>query len=69
MVSPSENTAGHSSKWQVKPPSDAGSKTADTMTKIAQTAGVALSDLEAANPGVDANKLQIGQQLKMPMGN
>jgi LysM repeat protein len=39
------------------------------MTKIAQTAGVALSDLEAANPGVDANKLQIGQQLKMPMGN
>src|SRR5438067_141628 len=27
-VSPSEKTSGNSSNWQVKPPSDAGSKTA-----------------------------------------
>ncbi len=35
-------------------------------TKIAAANGVKLSDLMAVNPGVEWNKLKIGQKLKLP---
>jgi LysM repeat protein len=34
--------------------------------KIARDQGVSLGDLQAVNPGVDWNKLKIGQKLKLP---
>ncbi len=38
----------------------------DTLSGIARKAGVTLSALEAANPGVDSTRLRIGQKLKVP---
>jgi len=41
-------------------------KSGDTFTKIAQTLGVKLSDIEKANPGVDSTRLRVGQKLNVP---
>ena len=41
-------------------------KPGDGGAKIAKTAGVSLSDLQAVNPGVDWTKLKIGQKVKLP---
>ena len=41
-------------------------KSGDTFYKIAQTYGISLASLSAANPGVDQNKLTIGQQIQIP---
>jgi zinc D-Ala-D-Ala carboxypeptidase len=38
----------------------------DTLSAIAQRNRVALSSLRAANPGVNARKLQIGQRIRLP---
>jgi LysM repeat protein len=41
-------------------------KSGDTGARIAREAGVSLGDLLAANPGVDWNRLRVGQVIKMP---
>ena len=41
-------------------------KAGDWGTKIASAQGVSWSDLQAVNPGVDWNRLAIGQTLKLP---
>jgi|UniRef100_UPI00404B8637 LysM repeat protein len=41
-------------------------KSGDTGAKIARAKGVALSDLQSVNAGVDWNHLAIGQKLKLP---
>ncbi|HTY87388.1 MAG TPA: LysM peptidoglycan-binding domain-containing protein [Candidatus Acidoferrum sp.] len=40
----------------------------DTLAKIAKRHGVTLKALEAANPGIDPNKLKVGQKLTIPAG-
>lgn len=41
-------------------------KSGDTGAKIARAQGVSLSDLLAVNPGVNWNRLDVGQKLKLP---
>ncbi len=41
-------------------------KSGDTGTRIANSVGVALPALMAANPGVDWNRLHVGQKIKLP---
>ena len=41
-------------------------KSGDTFFKIAQAYGISLTSLISANPGVDPNKLFIGQQIRIP---
>lgn len=41
-------------------------KAGDTLFAIAQSHGISLEKLQAANPGVDAKNLQVGQVLKLP---
>ena len=41
-------------------------KAGDTLFSIAQSHGTTLEKLQAANPGVDPKKLQVGQVLKLP---
>lgn len=43
-------------------------KSGDTGSKIARNAGVSLQDLIAVNPGVNWNRLAVGQKLKLPQG-
>jgi LysM repeat protein len=43
-------------------------KSGDTGARIARDAGIALGDLMAANPGVDWNRLRVGQVIKLPRG-
>jgi uncharacterized protein YbbC (DUF1343 family) len=38
----------------------------DTLSKIAKDLGVTVSDIVEANPGMDANQIRIGQQIKVP---
>jgi LysM repeat protein len=41
-------------------------KSGDSLAKIARANGVSLSDLEAANPGVDPKRLKVGQKINLP---
>ncbi|KAG8162712.1 hypothetical protein KVR01_007190 [Diaporthe batatas] len=41
-------------------------KAGDTLFAIAQSHGITLEKLQAANPGVDPRALQVGQVLKLP---
>ncbi|MBI5690722.1 MAG: LysM peptidoglycan-binding domain-containing protein [Verrucomicrobia bacterium] len=41
-------------------------KAGDGGTKIARTLGVSIQQLQAVNPGVNWNKLSVGQKLKVP---
>ncbi len=41
-------------------------KSGDGGTKIARTVGVSIQDLMAVNPGVNWNRLMVGQKLKLP---
>lgn len=41
-------------------------KSGDTGAKIARASGVGLGDLQSVNPGVDWNKLHVGQKIKLP---
>jgi LysM repeat protein len=43
-------------------------KSGDTLAGIAARFGVSLEDLRAANPGVDASALSVGQSIKLPAG-
>jgi LysM repeat protein len=42
-------------------------KKGDTATSIAKTFGITAAELLKANKIADAKKLQLGQQLKIPM--
>ena len=42
-------------------------KAGDTGASIAQQTGVPITELAAANPGVDWSKLKVGQKLKLPV--
>lgn len=44
-------------------------KAGDTLFSIAQAHGITLAALEAANPGVDPTKLQVGQVINLPGGS
>lgn len=41
-------------------------KSGDTGAKIAREKGVSLPDLQAVNPGVNWNRLAVGQKIKLP---
>lgn len=41
-------------------------KSGDYGTKIARANGVSIADLQTVNPGVNWNKLHVGQKLKLP---
>ena len=41
-------------------------KSGDTGTKIATANGVSLADLNAVNPGINWNRIAIGQKIKLP---
>ena len=41
-------------------------KSGDTGSKIARASGVSLGDLFAANPGINWNRLSVGQIVKIP---
>lgn len=43
-------------------------KTGDTLWKIASTYGVSLDELINANPGMNPDKLMVGQQIYLPSG-
>lgn len=43
-------------------------RSGDTMFAIANTQGVSLAALEAANPAVDPNRLSVGQLICIPTG-
>jgi spore germination protein YaaH len=43
-------------------------KPGDTFYRLSLTYGVSVNSIIAANPGVDPNRLQIGQQIKIPRG-
>jgi LysM repeat protein len=38
----------------------------ETLAAIARKNGVTVAQLQAANPGVDARKLKVGQELRIP---
>ncbi|EDY83534.1 hypothetical protein VDG1235_3161 [Verrucomicrobiia bacterium DG1235] len=41
-------------------------KSGDTLGKIAAAYKITLSQLQAANPGIDPRRLRIGQQIVVP---
>lgn len=41
-------------------------KAGDGGTKIAKANGVSIADLKAVNPGVNWNKLKVGEKIKLP---
>ncbi len=61
-ASPSSSSSGP----VVAGPNEYVVKSGDTGSKIARTAGVSLSDLLAVNPGVNWNRLAVGQTIKLP---
>ena len=58
--------AGKKSGPAVAGPGEYLVKAGDGGTKIARTLGVSIQDLQAVNPGVNWNKLSVGQKLKVP---
>lgn len=40
-------------------------KAGDTFYSIAKSHGLSLNDIVAANPGIDAKKLHVGQVIKL----
>jgi len=63
---PSGNNAAKRTAPAVAGPNEYIVKSGDWGTKIATAQGVSWSDLQAVNPGVNWNRLAIGQTLKMP---
>jgi LysM repeat protein len=57
---------GGSQEPAVAGPNEYVVKSGDGGAKIAQKAGVSLDDLKSVNPGVNWNKLAIGQKVKLP---
>ena len=58
--------AGKKSGPAVAGPGEYLVKAGDGGTKIARTLGVSIQDLQAVNPGVNWNKISVGQKLKVP---
>jgi LysM repeat protein len=58
--------AGNKSGPAVAGPGEYFVKAGDGGSKIARTLGVSIQDLHAVNPGVNWNKLSVGQKLKVP---
>tara|TARA_R110002126_G_scaffold199714_1_gene347408 strand:+ start:4752 stop:5573 length:822 start_codon:yes stop_codon:yes gene_type:complete len=44
-------------------------KKGDTLSQIARANGYSLSDVMAANKGIDYNRISIGQEIALPYGN
>lgn len=66
---PSTSTAKNGgSPAPVAGPGEYVVKSCDTGSKIARNAGVSLQDLMAVNPGVNWNRLGVGQKIKLPQG-
>lgn len=57
-------TGGAGSKAVVAGPGSVAVQKGDTLSGIAKKAGISLKALQDLNPGVNANKMQIGQVLK-----
>ncbi|WP_221032211.1 LysM peptidoglycan-binding domain-containing protein [Actomonas aquatica] len=62
----SSSSSGSSSAPAVAGPNEYLVKSGDTGIKIARTLGVSWTDLQAVNPGVNWNRLAIGQPIKVP---
>ncbi len=58
--------AGASKEPVVAGPGEYVVKAGESGAKIARSHGVSLSDLQAVNPGVNWNKLSVGQKIKLP---
>lgn len=41
-------------------------KAGDTLGRLARAFGVSLDAIESANPGIDPNRLRVGQKIRMP---
>lgn len=41
-------------------------KSGDTLGRLARTLGVSLDAIEAANPGIEPNRLRVGQKIRIP---
>ncbi len=65
-AAPTAPKAAGSSAPAVAGPDEYIVKAGDWGTKIAAAQGVSWSDLQAVNPGVNWNRLAIGQKLKLP---
>ena len=63
---PAANNTAKRAAPAVAGPNEYIVKAGDWGTKIATAQGVSWSDLQAVNPGVDWNRLAIGQTLKLP---
>ena len=57
-------TGGAGSKAVVAGPGSVAVQKGDTLSGIAKKAGISLKALQDLNPGVNSNKMQIGQVLK-----
>lgn len=60
--------SGGGSSAPAAAPGDYVVKAGDTGARIARDAGIGLGDLMAANPGLDWNRLRVGQVIKLPRG-
>lgn len=60
-------TKGGAHEPAVAGPGEYVIKGGDSLAKIARAQGVSLADLQSVNPGVDPNKLKIGQKIKLPL--
>lgn len=63
---PAAATASKSSGPVTAGPNEYVVRSGDTGTKIASSLGVSVGDLQAVNPGVNWNRLQVGQKIKTP---
>lgn len=69
---PSASGSASSATTPPPPPGEGGIytiKKGDTLGKIAAAYKITLSQLQAANPGIDPRRLRIGQQIVIPGGN
>jgi LysM repeat protein len=63
---PAASAKGASKEPAVAGPGEYVLKKGDTGASIARANGVSLTDLQAVNPGVNWNKMPVGQKLKLP---
>ena len=63
---PAPAAAGKKGEPVVAGPNEYIVKPGDGGAKIARANGVSLADLQAVNPGVNWNKLAVGQKIKLP---
>ncbi len=63
-VAPRAAKGGSSAEPAAAGPGEYVVKPGDTGMKIAKATGVALSELESVNPGIDWKRLRVGQKIK-----